>query len=152
MSNGSPAGHQSACPGGQLFHQPGVAPGAAGAVQAPQSRQDGLQLRSGGPLPLEQDGQNADEPLYLHRLRPSQLFLYHTTEIRQLSVMFLFPCSFYGLWIQYGQRRESIFFWSGELTVLVDKLKTEHTGNIWICCTSSTAYKARGWQMDLASD
>ena len=37
------AWHQSACSGGQLFHQLGIAPGAADAVQAPEAGQDGLQ-------------------------------------------------------------------------------------------------------------
>ena len=115
------AGDQSACPGGQLFHQLGIAPGAADAVQTPQSRQNGLhfrgseyrtvypvalhdgdtaacalnggngdacsaqgvnipldgpaghlellrQLRGGDLLPLEQDGQDANEPIHLHRM------------------------------------------------------------------------------------
>lgn len=42
-----PAGHQPARPGGQLFHQLGVAPGAADAVQASESCQDGLHLGIG---------------------------------------------------------------------------------------------------------
>ena len=46
------AGHQPARPGGQFFHQLGVTPGAADAVQAPEACQDGLHLRGGehGPV------------------------------------------------------------------------------------------------------
>ncbi len=29
--------------------------------------------------------------------------------------------------------QEGICFWNGELTALMDKLKAEYTGNIWIC-------------------
>ena len=46
------AGHQAACPGGQFFHQLGVAPGAADAVQAPEACQDGLHLRGGEHSPV----------------------------------------------------------------------------------------------------
>ena len=28
---------------------------------------------------------------------------------------------------------ENIFFWNGDLTNLVDKLKESHEGNVWIC-------------------
>lgn len=35
--------------------------------------------------------------------------------------------------------REGICFWNGELTALVDKLKAEHEGNVWICGGASVA-------------
>ena len=35
--------------------------------------------------------------------------------------------------------RENLFFWNGELTVLVDRLKGEYEGNIWICGGASVA-------------
>lgn len=35
--------------------------------------------------------------------------------------------------------REGIHFWNGELTALVDKLKKEREGNIWICGGASVA-------------
>lgn len=37
------------------------------------------------------------------------------------------------------ENQEGVFFWNGELTVLVDKLKGEHEGNIWICGGASVA-------------
>ena len=48
----SAARHQSARPGGQLFHQKGVAPGAADAVQASEARQNGLHLGGGEHRPV----------------------------------------------------------------------------------------------------
>ena len=48
----SAAGYQSACPGGQLFHQLCVAPGAADAVQTPETCQNGLHLRGGEHRPI----------------------------------------------------------------------------------------------------
>lgn len=46
-------------------------------------------------LPLEQDGQNADEPLHLQKLhRLSCFYLYYITRTRQLSVIFLFTLCF----------------------------------------------------------
>ena len=35
--------------------------------------------------------------------------------------------------------QEGICFWNGELTALMDKLKAEYTGNIWICGGASVA-------------
>ena len=35
--------------------------------------------------------------------------------------------------------QEGICFWNGELTALMDKLKAEYTGNIWICGGADTA-------------
>lgn len=37
------------------------------------------------------------------------------------------------------ENQEGIFFWNGELTVLVDQLKGEHEGNVWICGGASVA-------------
>ena len=61
------AGHQRARPGTQLFHQLGVAAGAADAVQTAQPRQNGLHLRRGEegavhPVAL-QNGDAAARPL-----------------------------------------------------------------------------------------
>ena len=35
--------------------------------------------------------------------------------------------------------RENLFFWNGALPALVDQLKGEHEGNIWICGGASVA-------------
>ena len=35
--------------------------------------------------------------------------------------------------------QKDIFFWNGELTALVDKLKGEYGGNVWICGGASVA-------------
>ena len=35
--------------------------------------------------------------------------------------------------------QEGICFWNGELTALMDKLKAEYTGNIWICGGAAVA-------------
>ena len=35
--------------------------------------------------------------------------------------------------------QEHISFWNGELTALVDKLKGEYGGNVWICGGASVA-------------
>ena len=148
-----PAGYQPPRPRRQLLHELGIAPGAADAVQAAQTRQDGLHLRAGeqgavhpialqdgnaaagalggdqgdarpaqgvdvpldGPprdlepfrqlrrsdlLPLEQEGENADEPVQFHVLTsflpqvpgapgtPSVRPLYHS---RQESSCPVFP-------------------------------------------------------------
>ena len=37
------------------------------------------------------------------------------------------------------EARENISFWNGELTALVDKLKAEHEGAVWICGGASVA-------------
>ena len=53
------------------------------------------QLRGSDLLPLEQDGQDADEPLHLHKLhRLSCFYLYYITRTRQQSVIFLFTLCF----------------------------------------------------------
>ena len=47
------------------------------------------------------------------------------------------PC--YVVTHRRAEDQENIFFWNGALTVLTDKLKSEHTGNIWICGGASVA-------------
>lgn len=37
------------------------------------------------------------------------------------------------------ENQENLFFWNGELTALVDKLKEEYDGNVWICGGASVA-------------
>lgn len=47
------------------------------------------------------------------------------------------PC--YVVTHRQEEDRENLFFWNGALTVLVDKLKSEHEGNVWICGGASVA-------------
>ena len=47
------------------------------------------------------------------------------------------PC--YVVTHQRKENQENLFFWNGELTALVDKLKEEYDGNVWICGGASVA-------------
>lgn len=47
------------------------------------------------------------------------------------------PC--YVVTHRQEENQEGISFWNGELTVLVDRLKGTHEGNVWICGGASVA-------------
>lgn len=57
------------------------------------------------------------------------------------------PC--YVVTHRQREARGNISFWNGELTVLVDKLKAEHEGAVWICGGASVAGQLlRGGRID----